>query len=331
MITKPNTVLVATGISTTATETLGTLVLLDAKTGLPVANAASLTGVDAVQFGVIKEPKVTTGPVENQKPIYIAKTKAFKKSELQHIVSTAGIPATEDSYKLTVPTIPAGLIDGDNMHVRLSFKVDGHKTQKAEAYTFAIKDYATAANLATAIANRINKNRDSWVTATVNAAEVTITAKRAIDYQPNSKSINATTKFNQVEFDLAAFKVNGTGPYSAFGTIAKLSNSQPGIGNPYVVRDQERDAFGYEGVAHIAVYPSIMPASSVAAVGGLVNESVQYNCISFTAELAYRAPDESYMKTTPVSAQLYYPHTAGNKTAADNIVAAVKTWAGHSL
>ena len=330
MITKPNTVLVATGISTTATETLGTLVLLNAKTGLPVANAASLTGVDAVQFGVIKEPKVTTGPVENQKPIYIAKTKAFKKSELQHIVSTAGIPATEDSFKIVVPS-PAGAVVGDNMHVKLNFKVDGYQTQKAEAYVFALVSYASATALAADIADRINKNPRSWVTASVNAAEVTITAKKAIDHQPNSKSINATTKFNQVEFDLAAFKVNGTGPYSAFGTIAKLSNSQPGIGNPYVVRDQERDAFGYEGVAHIAVYPSIMPASSVAAVGGLVNESVQYNCISFTAELAYRAPDESYMKTTPVSAQLYYPHTAGNKTAADNIVAAVKTWAGHSL
>lgn len=330
MITKPNTVLVASAISTVTTDVLGTLVLLDGKTGLPVTDSADLTGITSLQFGVIKEAAVTGGTNAVKRPIYIAKTKAFKKSELVNIISTAGYAATEDSYKLKVPTTPGSAVAGDNLHVRLDFKIEGFRTQKAEEYVFGIADYANAGALATAIAARINNNPETWVTATVaNTDEVTITAKKAIDYQPNAKSANAVTKFNQVEFELASYKVNCTGPYSAFGTLTKLANSNPGFGNPYVVRDQEKDAFGYEGSMHSTMFPVMQPATNVATSAGLIDGTVQYNCITFTAELAYRAPDESYMKSTPVTAQLYYPHSTQNALDAAAIVASVKLWANY--
>lgn len=327
MLTKPNTVLVATSVVTTAAAlAVGAVMLLDGKTGKPLTDlqAATLAATDTLQLGVVKAAAVTGGTAATNKPAYIAKTKAFKRSELRSIANTAFAASAEDTYTIAVPST-AGAVSGDNMHIKLTFKVDGFQTQKAEAYTFAIANYATAADLATAIANRINNNPDSWVTASATDDDVTVTAKKAIDYQPNAKSLSAVTKYNQVEFELAAFKVNGVGPYVPFGTVVHTVNATPGFGNPYVIRDEEKDALGYEGHYHITAFPNTLPASSVAASGGLVDGTAQYNCITLVAELTYRAPDESYMKSTPVAAQLYYP-TAENTDAAA-IVAAVKTWA----
>ena len=328
MITKPNTVLVATAIDTTSDNdsAVGSLVVINGETGAIVSDATALTGLNSIQFGVIKEAKVATGDASIKHPVYIAKTKAFKKGELANIKSTAFSAIAEDTFTLTLPGTMPAVIAGDVLHVKLFFKVDGHQTQKSEEYTFDLTQYTATATLATAIATRINANKDAWVTATVASEVVTVTAKHAIDYQPNAKSINNTINFNQVEFDLASYKVNGTSNYYSFGTVAKTVNATPGTGNPYVVRDQERAAFGYLGAMHSTTYPNIQPASSVAAVGGLVDATAQYDSISFTANVEYRSPDESYMKSTGVSAQVYYPHSQA--TAADSIVAAVKAWAG---
>lgn len=328
MLTKPNTVLVASSVVTKAADVvLGALVLLDGKTGQPISDIATQSNVDAcdsLQLGVCKAVAVTSGSASVKKPAYFAKTKAFKRSELRTILNTEYVASAEDTFTLLVPST-AGAAPGDNMHVKLTFKVDGFQTQKAEAYTFAIAAYADAATLAAAIATRINNNVDSWVTASVTDATVTVTAKKAVDYQNNAKSLNAVQKFNQVEFELAAFKVNGVGPYTAFGTVTHTVNATPGFGNAYVVRDEEKDALGYEGHYHIQSFPNTLPVSTVKASGGLVDATQGYDCISFTAELAYRAPDESYMKSTPVSAQCYYYTAESTDPAA--IVTAIKTWA----
>lgn len=333
MINKPNTVLVASTVDSTDTsiDTLGALVVIDAEKGTLVADVADLSGVNSIQFGVIKEAKVTTGHVSQKHPAYIAKTKAFTRDELRDIRLTEGAAGAEDTFTLTFPASYPTFVDGDILHVRLNFKVDGHVTQKAEEYAFDLTQYTASSALATAIGDKINGNIDSWVTAVVVDKVITITAKNAIDYQPNAKSINSTIKFNQVEFDLASFRVNGTSFYYSFGTVAKTANATPGYGNPYVVRDQEKDAFGYLGAMHSTLYPNIQPASSVAASAGLVDSSKLYDTISFTAELKYRAPDESYMKSTGVTAQMYYVHTDPNLAQAELIVAAVKLWAGMTL
>ena len=326
MLTKPNTVLVASTVATTAaTIAVGALMLLDAKTGKPVTDVTGdLTGIDSLQLGVCKSLAVTGGSAATNKPAYFAKTKAFKRSELRGLTNTPYSASAEDAFTLLVPSV-ANHVSGDNMHVKLTFKVDGFQTQKAEAYTFAITNYADSAALATAIANRINNNPDSWVTASASSATVTVTAKKAVDYQVNAKSLMPTSKFNQVEFELAAFKVNGVGPYAAFGTVTRTSSATPGFGNAYVVRDEEIDAFGYEGHYHIQSFPNTLPVSTVKSSNGLVDDTQGYDCISFTAELAYRAPDESYMKSTPVSAQCYYYTVEEADPAA--IVTAIKKWA----
>lgn len=328
-MTQPNTVLVATTVSSTATSTVGALIVLDGKTGIPVTDATDLSGVDSIQFGVVKEAAVSTGALSQRHPAYIAKTKAFTKEELKNIVASDFSAETEDTFTITFTgTIPTNITDGDNLHVKMTYKVEGHAVNKSEGYVFDLNQYTSTTTLATDVAAAINANPQSWVTATSSNAVVTVTAKRAIDYQPTAKSINSTFKFNQVEFDLASFRVNGTSPYYAFGTVAKTVNAGAGVGNPYVVRDQEKDAMGYLGAMFSPAYPNLQPASSVATVGGLVDESAEYNCISFTAELKYRAADQGYMKSTPVSAQMYYITSVGNNVAATEILNSVKEWAG---
>ena len=330
MITKPNTVLVASSVKTTAAALeVGALMLLNGQTGLPVTDAEDIRGIESLQFGVVKEAAVTTGATSGKHPAYIAKTKAFTRDELRNIVTSENTASTEDTFTVTFPgTVPTNLVEGDNLHIKLSFKVDGYSVQKAESYVFDLNAYTSTTTLAADIATRITNNPESWVNATSTGAVLTVVAKTAIDFQPNAKSINATSKFNQVEFDLASFKVNGTGYYYPFGTVAKTANANPGIGNPYVVRDQEKDAMGYLGAMFSPQFPNIQPASSVAATGGLVDDSVAYDCVSFTAELKYRAPDESYMKSTGVSAQLYFVDSDANLAAANTIVDAIKAWAG---
>jgi hypothetical protein len=331
-MTTPNTVLVASAInSSAATPAVGDLILIDAAKGTPVA-FDELATVSEIQFGVVKAAAKTDGTAATNHPAYIAKTKAFSKSELKNISGIhygmdGYVAETEDSFKFTMPASMPSVVAGDKLHVRMNFKVQGIRTQKGEEYVFDLTKYTDVTDIAIALVDKINTNRDAWVTATRSGDVVTVTAKRAIDGQVNAKTINATTDFNQVEFDMAAYSVNGPSDYVQFGTVAKYTNANPGMGNPYVVRDEERKAFGYLGAMHSTSYPNIQPASSVATVGGLIDETKKYDSISVTAELTYRAADQSYMKSTPVSAQMYFPTSLLAVDAAAEVISAIKTWA----
>jgi len=330
MITKPNTVLVAQSVDFSGDGAVGSLVLLDAVHGIEIDLSAGLGNIKKLQLGVVKEAAKTTGHVSQQHPKYIAKSKSFGRDEVVDYRFTASdlYADTEDQFQVTYPADMTGITDADILHVRLDFKIDGHCTAKAEEYVFDLSLYVAAA-----LINRINSNPDAWVEAEAGLGNgvVVVTAKRAIDYQPNAKSINSPMKYNQVEFDLASFivkEISGTPAkkYVSFGEVVKLASAKPSPGNPYVVRDQEKDAFGYLGAQFSNQYPNIQPASSVAAVGGLVDETVTYDVFSLTAETKYRSADMSYMKSTGISAQVYVETSEETQTALESLVTNLNDW-----
>lgn len=320
MTNKPNTVLVAKTVNATPVtdgiSAAGELVVLDGTTGLPV-DAATVDSCSKLQLGVVIAQAITTGSNSVKRPAYIAKTKAFKRNELKSILSRAHVAASEDTYTLTIPALPSDLVTGDNMHVRLQFKHAGNNFAKADEYAFALKSYASNTALATAVAKRINADVESWAVATVSSNVVTITAKVAIDNQANAKTMNPTMKYNQVEFELASYIVNGTNDPIAYGTVAHTVNSFAGIGNPYIIRDQEKDAFGYAGAMSTNVYPNIQPTPTV-------DLTATYDTLTLEMFIDYMAPDESYTKSTGMVANVYVDDSADVAP----VVTAIKAWAG---
>ena len=312
MTTIPNKVLVVKQFNTAGTGLqVGDLVVLDGEKG-SVISAAAAVDTKKIQFGLVKREAIVDANPAKAAPAYIVKTKAFTRDELLTTKLAEPTETTEDEYELDFTGLKTAV---ENMplavlQVNLTYSLDARNVKKEESYVIRIADYGTDAAIADRVAALITGTTESWAYAEASGAVVTLTAKKAIDYQPGAKSVNSPFPYNQTKMHVTAFHKDSESALANHGTngiaITRTSVADPGMNNPYVIRDHEKAAAGYDSAHFFHVYPNQRPMTGLTlTASGDIDDTVKYNCVSFAADIKYRAADTNYVKTTTVHNSIY--------------------------
>ena len=116
-------------------------------------------------------------------------------------------------------------------------------------------------------------------------------------------------------------------PSSVFGSTFNAipgieittTDSKPGKGNPYIVRDREQAALGYKGITYRTTWPVIKPELNV-------NLSKSYDSIVLEFAKDYQSPDNQYVKSTEIATEIYVDNTAASGSKASDLNTALAAW-----
>lgn len=305
---KTNKVLVVRRFNTAGTSlAVGDLVVLDGERGTVVSSAAAAS-LRKIQFGVVKRLAVSGATQAQTLPAYIVKTKAFTRASITERVASTGTGSTEDSYSINFTGIKTATAANPLavLVVNLTYRLEANNAKREESYVIRLADHATDAAVATRISNLINGNNESWSTASVTGATVTVSAMVAIDHLPGARTINSPFSYMQTKLNVSAYHKSSESLLSTIGqtgvAITQLTAANPGVNNPFVIRDMERKASGYDTSGFYHVYPNQAPMTGLRLnAAGEIDGTIRYNGVSFVFNNSYLAADGNYVKTSPSS------------------------------
>ena len=213
--------------------------------------------------------------------------------------STKFVDKAEDKVVITATDVTPEV--GHRYVLRIVYN-DIHEAPGQFTHTYEVIAKTTnATDLITSFKNKINNHKQARVVATSSAAVLTLTAKEI----PYNQGITLDAGYCQVSMDVFMWKTIPSGllsnvmyPISNL-TIAKTQGT-PGRGNAYIVRDRENWNLGYEGIQYRAnaIYPYIAPEFRS-------DLSAKYDTLTLEWDNLYLSNDNQYIKTTPLSAEIY--------------------------
>ena len=252
---------------------------------------------------------------------------------------------TEDKVYIDFSNIDPDLLTkfakgGKRIIVRLTFKDMPHRFRKwTESYEYVTADGDTAASIATAIVNMINKEwkrarviaKQGSATITENANGVSVgtftesTSGTMIELEAmkydDDESVDSLNWYNKVRFnaniyytDPAAEGWDSLNKYFPKGAKIVKVPGKTYQASAKLVRDREAQAMGYEGILNRGegTWPIIKPAMET-------NLDGQYNVVTLEFENMYRTADDLFRKTK----QTVEIYTTGATTAIINALGAL--------
>lgn len=159
---------------------------------------------------------------------------------------------------------------------------------------------------------------------TVVAGKLYLTAKEVVLNGFGTQGKEAITPYSQVSMKVVAYWSNPSSVFgSTFNAIPGIeittTDSKPGKGNPYIVRDREQAALGYKGITYRTTWPVIKPELNV-------NLSKSYDSIVLEFAKDYQSPDNQYVKSTEIATEIYVDNSATSGSKASDLNTALAAW-----
>lgn len=311
---KPNTVLVGKKflVNGTATQTVGDIVVANAETGAFIDTTTSIaTTINTIKIGLVKSDSTIT---------YSA---PISRKGIENMVITEGVAATEAVSVIDFTSV-TGITVGHRYVLRVIYKdLYEHPGQ----FTHSYEVIATSTDLdvlGAAFAARIAAHSGARVTAAYVAStdhELTLTAKNLTANGFGTQGKEAITPYSQVRMTVVAYVTNPssflTSSQDAItGLVITTTDSTPGKGNAYIVRDREQAALAYKGITYRTEWPTIKPELNVVLTS-------LYDTLVIESKTKYQSPDNQYVKETQMATEVYIVDgaTATAATLADKIAA----------
>lgn len=124
-------------------------------------------------------------------------------------------------------------------------------------------------------------------------------------------SISAVAVYYTIPMKFLGYEYNAVP-----GVDVTITDSKPGKGNPYIVKQREYAALGYKGVSNKIYWPAKVPTSNVDLTSG-------YNTFNIEFGVNYQSPDNQYIKRTDCAAEVYTKSASSLETLRDTFA----TWA----
>lgn len=313
MLQHVNTVLIGTAAPAAYTTadalTAGQIAVFDENKKIITAAASAATAC-ALHIGVCegKEDVYDQAGTKTTKSV-IRFSMPIMKGSNPHKVFSEYEAAAEDKIVITATNVTPEV--GHRYVLRLVYN-DIYEAPGQFTHTYeVIAKTATASDLISAFASKINKHKEARVTASASAAVLTLTAK----VMPYNEGIMLDSNYSQVSVEAFMWTTIPSGILSnvmypiANLTIAKTQGT-PGKGNAKIVRDRENAALGYRGITHRAngAYPYIAPEFK-----SDLDET--YDSLVIEHDNKYLSDDNQYIKTTPITCELYVKAGELNESA----------------
>lgn len=316
MLQKPNTVFVGTQVNA-APETsfaAGDIVLIDAATGA-VKDLADIADCNSIQLGLVKADGTT-----------INKTQVIGKSNVKNLLYNAYAAKTEAAVSIDWTGVT--LVAGYRYVVRIIYKdLYEHPGQFTHSYEVIATAADTVDTLGASFAAKINAHKGARATATYTAGTdvLLITAKTITANMASMAGKEGISRYSQVQMAVATYYTIPGSPFSGGmkaipGIVTAVTVSDPGKGNPYVIRDREQDALSYKGITYRTTWPIIKPELNV-------DLAETYDEFVIEFDKAYQSPDNQYVKATDLAAEIYTEAGEGTSDL-DDLRTAIAVWAG---
>lgn len=243
-----------------------------------------------------------------------------KASKPSYVMGDYKAPVAE---KIEIDLTSAKPVIGHRYVLRIVYK-DLYEAPGQFTHTYAtIATSEVAADLGNALLKKINKHANRRVTATFTNHKLTLTAMPKDD----NEGVYSLNEYSVVSMEASLYvtipgALLSNVPEAVAGVTIKKTAGHPGKGFWKQVRDMEVRMLGYKGHVFTDAYPIIEPKR-------FVTEGATYDYFTIENDNLYLSPDNQYIKTTPLTTEVYVEHATGNKTsvfakALDSFITGVK-------
>lgn len=308
MITSVHTVLIGTKCpaSYTTADALnaGEVALFDQnrailKTAAEAAEASSLyVGVAGPKINVTM-PNGTVAQKAN-----IEFSNEIQKSSKPSAVIGANVEPTQD--KVVVTLTKATVVAGHRYVLRVLYKdIEANNFQFTHTYE-VYAESNEAQKLAEAFVKKINAHKNRRIQAQNNAAVLTLTAM----VKDDNEGVYSLNEYSVVDMEVSLYHtvpgaLLANQPEAVVGATIVKTPGNPGRGFWKQVRDAEVRYMGYKGHVFTGAYPEVEQARKVV-------EGTTYDCAVIENDNLYLSNDNQYIKTTPLTTEVYCPSMVGS-------------------
>ena len=308
MITSVHTVLIGTKCpaSYTTADALnaGEVALFDQnrailKTATEAAKASSLyVGVAGPKINVTM-PNGTVAQKAN-----IEFSNEIQKSSKPSAVIGANVEPTQD--KVVVTLTNATVVAGHRYVLRVLYKdIEANNFQFTHTYEVYAESNG-AQKLAEAFVKKINAHKNRRIQAQNDAAVLTLTAM----VKDDNEGVYSLNEYSVVDMEVSLYHtvpgaLLANQPEAVVGATIVKTPGNPGRGFWKQVRDAEVRYMGYKGHVFTGAYPEVEQARKVV-------EGTKYDCAVIENDNLYLSNDNQYIKTTPLTTEVYCPNMVGS-------------------
>lgn len=308
MITSVHTVLIGTKCPTSYTTAddlnAGEVALFDQnrailKTAAEAAKASSLyVGVAGPKINVT----MPNGMVAQKANIEFSNE--IQKSSKPSAVIGVNVEPTQD--KVVVTLTNATVVAGHRYVLRVLYKdIEANNFQFTHTYEVCAESNE-AQKLAEAFVKKINAHKNRRIQAQNAEAVLTLTAM----VKDDNEGVYSLNEYSVVDMEVSLYytipgALLANQPEAvADATIVKTPGN-PGRGFWKQVRDAEVRYMGYKGHVFTGAYPEVEQARKVV-------EGTKYDCAVIENDNLYLSNDNQYIKTTPLTTEVYCPSMVGS-------------------
>lgn len=308
MITSVHTVLIGTKCpaSYTTADALnaGEVALFDQnrailKTAAEAAKASSLyVGVAGPKINVTM-PNGTVAQKAN-----IEFSNEIQKSSKPSAVIGQHVEPTQD--KVVVTLTNATIVAGHRYVLRVLYKdIEANNFQFTHTYE-VYAESNEAQKLAEAFVKKINAHKNRRIQADNAAAVLTLTAM----VKDDNEGVYSLNEYSVVDMEVSLYHtvpgaLLANQPEAVSGATIAKTPGNPGKGFWKQVRDAEVRYMGYKGHVFTGAYPEVEQARKVV-------EGTKYDCAVIENDNLYLSNDNQYIKTTPLTTEVYCPSMVGS-------------------
>lgn len=306
MITRVDTVLIGktcpAPYTTVDSLTQGAVALFDENKSL-IKDEAGAVKASTVYIGVagdnmtIALPNGTSGTKRS-----VEYSNAIQKaSKPSYVIGNYVAPVQE---KIEINLTSATVVIGHRYVLRIVYK-DIYEAPGQFTHTYeVVATTETADDLGNALLKKINKHANRRVSATFTNHKLTLTALPKDD----NEGVYSLNEYSVVSMEASLYvtipgALLSNVPEAVPGATITKTAGEPGKGYWKQVRDMEVRMLGYKGHVFTDAYPIIEPKRNV-------TEGASYDYITIENDNLYLSPDNQYIKTTPLTTELYVENAA---------------------
>lgn len=301
MITRTDTVLIGKTCpaSYIAVDDLtqGAVALFDENKSL-IKNEADAVKASTVYIGVVGDNMTIALPngTSTTKRSVEYSNAIQKASKPSYVIGDYVAPVQE---KIEIDLTNATVVIGHRYVLRIVYK-DMYEAPGRFTHTYeAIATTKIANDLGEALLKKINKHANRRVTATYTNHILTLTAMPKDD----NEGVYSLNEYSVVSMEASLYvtipgALLSNVPEAVPGATITKTAGHPGKGYWKQVRDMEVRMLGYKGHVFTDAYPIIEPKRNV-------TEGASYDYITIENDNLYLSPDNQYIKTTPLTTELY--------------------------
>lgn len=308
MITSVHTVLIGkecpASYTTVDALNAGEVALFDQNKAI-LKTAAEAAKASSLYVGVAGEKINVTMPDGNVvQKANIEFSNEIQKSSKPSAVIGQHVEPTQDKVVITLTN--ATIVAGHRYVLRVLYKdIEANNFQFTHTYE-VYAESNEAQKLAEAFVKKINAHKNRRIQAENAAAVLTLTAM----VKDDNEGVYSLNEYSVVDMEVSLYHtvpgaLLANQPEAVSGATIAKTPGNPGKGFWKQVRDAEVRYMGYKGHVFTGAYPEVEQARKVV-------EGTKYDCAVIENDNLYLSNDNQYIKTTPLTTEVYCPSMVGS-------------------